>query len=190
MNAVFYLIGHQGGNRPSNFMILWSFAQRTEQDEKKSAAQRTRAWNICGILRSVFLQQHILPGGDGNFSQAIQQHSRGQADKRHHGAIEEFKLPHQDIRGLSTGRNLLHEVEIDLGDMYKKIKIWCRHTGSVFVCLLVCLLLTVIHLNKNQQNHYRYVYRIAHTTKENIHSSEFPIVRIYWWTLDMEPNLG
>lgn len=104
-------------------MILWSFAQRAEQDEKKPAAQRTRGGNICGILRSVFLQQHILPGGDGNFSQAVQQHSGGQADKCHHGAIEEIKLPHQDIRGLSTGRNLLHEVEVDLGDMHKKIRI-------------------------------------------------------------------
>lgn len=82
------------------------------------------------------LQQHTLPGGDGNLSQAVQQHGRGQADKRHHGAIEEFKLPHQDIRGLRTGRDLLHEVEIDLGDTRKKTKIGYRGTGSVLVCLV------------------------------------------------------
>lgn len=54
MNGVLYLISHQGGNRSSNFMILWSFTQRAQQDEKKPTAQRTRGWNICGILRSVF----------------------------------------------------------------------------------------------------------------------------------------
>lgn len=72
----------------------------------------------------IFLpQQHIVPGGDGNFSQAVEQHSGGQADKRHHGAIEEFQLPHQDVGSLGAGRDLLHEVEIDLGDMHRKIRV-------------------------------------------------------------------
>lgn len=80
-------------------------------------------WNSQVVFFFFSPQQHILPGGDGNFSQAVEQHSRGQADKRHHGAIEEFQLPHQDVGSLGAGRNLLHEVEIDLGDMHGKIRI-------------------------------------------------------------------
>ena len=35
-----YLISHQSGNRPANFMILWTFSQRAEQDEKKPVQQK------------------------------------------------------------------------------------------------------------------------------------------------------
>lgn len=40
--ALLHLISHQGGNRPANFMILWTFSQRAEQDEKKPVQRKRR----------------------------------------------------------------------------------------------------------------------------------------------------
>lgn len=90
---------------------------------KRNLQHKEQGLEIFVEFSGLFFQQPVLPGGDWNLSQAVQEHSRCQADKRHHGPIKEFQLPHQDVRGLSTGRNLLHEVEIDLGHMCKKIKI-------------------------------------------------------------------
>lgn len=67
----------------------------------------------CDVLK-LGGKNKVLPGGDGNLGQAVEQHSGGQADKRHHGAVQEFQLPHQDVGCLSTRRDLLHEVEVNL----------------------------------------------------------------------------
>lgn len=38
-----HLIGHQGGNRATDFMILRAFSQRAEQDEKKPVQHKRTA---------------------------------------------------------------------------------------------------------------------------------------------------
>lgn len=114
-----HLISHQGSNRPANLMVLWTFSQRAEQDKKKPVRNRGQ------VESNPLLMKHAgetsskpfpggLPGGDGNLSEAVEQHGGGEADKRHHGAVEEFQLSHQDIGCLSSGWDLLHEVEVNL----------------------------------------------------------------------------
>lgn len=123
-------------------MILWTFSHRAEQDEKKPVLHKGKqVWvkvksisneALRGLsaypsgLETVdrekvrprraggFSAVGLWPGGDGNLSQAVEQHSRRQADEGHHGAFQEFQLPNQDVRRLSAGRDLLHEVQVNL----------------------------------------------------------------------------
>lgn len=41
----------------------------------------------CDVLKLREKKKKVVPGGDGNLGQAVEQHSGGQADKRHHGAV-------------------------------------------------------------------------------------------------------
>lgn len=61
-----------------------------------------------------------LPGGDGNFCQAVEQHGWRQPDKGHHRAVQELQLSNQHVGRLGTRGDLLHEVEVDLCDRQKQ----------------------------------------------------------------------
>lgn len=43
-----HLVSHQGSNRPANFMILWTFSKRAEQDEKKPVQHKGKqfSWGV------------------------------------------------------------------------------------------------------------------------------------------------
>lgn len=58
----------------------------------------------------------LLPGRDGDLGEAGQQDGGGQANKGDDRSLQKVHLTHQDIRGLGAGRNLPHEVHVDLKD--------------------------------------------------------------------------
>lgn len=56
----------------------------------------------------------ILPGRDGDLSESSEEHSWGEANKGHNGSLKKVQFSHQNIGGLSTLWNLLHEVHVHL----------------------------------------------------------------------------
>lgn len=58
--ALLHLISHQGRNRPANFMILWTFSQRAEQDEKKPARWEKQVVSQTPFSNEAFRELIIL----------------------------------------------------------------------------------------------------------------------------------
>lgn len=61
-----------------------------------------------------------LPGGNRNLGQAPQRGGLGQTDEGHEGLTEEVHLAHQHVGGLGVPRDLLHELVLQLQDVYIK----------------------------------------------------------------------
>lgn len=60
-NALLHLISHQCSNRPANFMILWTFSQRAEQDEKKPVQHKGQQFSVKSFSNEAFreLSAHL-----------------------------------------------------------------------------------------------------------------------------------
>lgn len=56
----------------------------------------------------------VVPCGHWYLSEASDKDCRGQSYEGDYGLLQEVHFPHQDVRGLSTLRNLLHEIHVHL----------------------------------------------------------------------------
>lgn len=65
----------------------------------------------------------VSPGGHWHLSEARQQHGGGESDEGDDRALQEIDFTHEDVGGLSTRRDLLHEVHVHLPHTH-------THTGS------------------------------------------------------------
>lgn len=109
-----HLVCHQCGDGAPDLVVLRTFSKRTEQQEEKPAgtgslsAEETHGTACRGRLG------RGLPGGHRDFGEAGQQHGGAEPDEGDDGPLQEVHFTHQDVGGLGSVRNLLHEVHVHL----------------------------------------------------------------------------